>query len=70
MTRWHRRWHFNTIATRFAITIVLAIVLGIALEVLIGFTFAYVTQSKPAGGSLALGPLRLQRTAAITGRKC
>jgi signal transduction histidine kinase len=32
----------NTIATRFALTIILAIILGIALEVVVGFTIAYV----------------------------
>jgi len=32
----------NTIATRFALTIILAIILGIALEVVVGFTIAYI----------------------------
>jgi signal transduction histidine kinase len=32
----------NTIATRFALTIILAIILGIALEVIVGFTIAYI----------------------------
>src|SRR6478609_1378347 len=32
----------NTIATRFAITIILAIILGIALEVIVGFSIAYI----------------------------
>jgi signal transduction histidine kinase len=32
----------NTIATRFALTIILAIILGIALEVVVGFSIAYI----------------------------